>query len=230
MYDLDPESLWEEKGLDCVAPYDEVLDRVARWLEADLQELWNHNTTIKHPWFMAREAGLRAWSKHEAALRLNSFYREKYTLADYFELKLLERIQTHGNAELKDPYWTDFLSFKTQGEGLPFVYRIGEKAKSKPVQHQVLHRLFCCYWDRLYVPFEFWTYLAIEACLIDVLKSKGAPCGSVSEGNLRQLVARFHLKKSKHIIVRKFAAGRIERFDEKAAVAAGLPKDADLVT
>jgi hypothetical protein len=70
----------------------------------------------------------------------------------------------------------------------------------------------------------------MAACFIEILKSKGALCGSVSEGNLRQLVARFNLKKSKHIIVREFAAGRIERFDEKAAAAAGLPKDADLVT
>ena len=114
MDDLDPEKLWEEKGPDYIAPYDEVLDRVARWLEADLQELWDRNTAIKHPWFLARKAGLRAWSEHEAELRLNPFYREKYTLADYCELKLVERMQNHGDAELKDPYWTDFLSFKTQ--------------------------------------------------------------------------------------------------------------------
>ena len=98
------------------------------------------------------------------------------------------------------------------------------------MQHQAVHRLFCCYWDRFYVPFEFWTYPAMEACFIEILKSKGAACDSVSEGNLRQLVARFNLKKSKHVIVREFVAGRIERFDEKAAAAAGLPKDADLVT
>ena len=83
MDDLDPEKLWEDKGADYIAPYDEVLERVARWLEADLQELWNRNTTLKHPWFLARNAGLRAWSEHEAELRLNPFYREKYTLADY---------------------------------------------------------------------------------------------------------------------------------------------------
>jgi hypothetical protein len=133
-------------------------------------------------------------------------------------------------AELKDPYWTDLLSFKTQSEGLPFVYRVGKKAKSKPMQHQALHRLFCCYWDRLYVPFEFWTYPAMAAGLIEILKSKDVPCDSVSEGNLRQLVGRFNLKKSRHIIVREFVAERIKRFDEKAAAAAGLPKDADFVT
>jgi hypothetical protein len=68
----------------------------------------------------------------------------------------------------------------------------------------------------------------MEACFIDILKSKGAADSAVSGGNLRQLVARLKLKKSKHVIVRKFSAGKIERFDEKAAAAAGLPKDGDL--
>jgi hypothetical protein len=185
---------------------------------------------LKHPWFFARNAGLRAWSKHEAEMRLKPFYREKYTLADYWELNLLERIQTHGNAELKDPYWTDFLSFKTLSEGLSFVYRIGEKAKLKPVQHQAVHRLFCCYWDPFDPPFEFWTYPAMVACFCEILKSKDAHYNSVSEGNLRQLVARLDLEKSKQIIVREFVSGSIKRFDEKAAAAAGLPKGADLLT
>ena len=65
----------------------------------------------------------------------------------------------------------------------------------------------------------------------EILKNKGAAdASSVSEGNLRQLVARFKLKKSKHVIVSKFVAGNFERFDEKAAAAAGLPKDVDFVT
>ena len=213
-----------------IAPYDEVLGRVARWLEAYLQGLWDLTTAIKHPWFLARKVGLRAWSKYEARLRLNPFYQDHYTVADYCELSLLEKIQARGDTELKNPYWADVISFKIQSEGLPFWHRVSERAKLKKVQHQAIHRLFCCYWDRLDPPFEFWTYPAMAARFIEILKSKGAPCGSVSEGNLRQLVARFNLKKSQHIIVREFAAGRIKRFDEKAAVAAGLPKDAVLVT
>jgi hypothetical protein len=148
--DFVPEKLWEEKGPDYIAPYDEVLGRVARWLEAYLQGLWDHNTTLKHPWFLARNAGLRAWSEHEAELRLNPFYREKYTLADYLELNLVERMQMHGDTELKSPYWADVISFQIQSEGLPFWHRVNERAKLKPVQHQAIHRLFCCYWDRLF--------------------------------------------------------------------------------
>ena len=64
----------------------------------------------------------------------------------------------------------------------------------------------------------------MEACLTEILREKGAADSAVSEGNLRQLVARLKLKKSKHVIVRKFSAGKIERFDEKAAAAAGWPK------
>ena len=225
MDDLDPEKLWEDKGADYIAPYDEVLERVARWIESDLQELWNCNTSLKHPWFLARNAGLRAWSEHEAELRLNPFYREKYTLADYLELNLVERMQNHGDMEVKDPIWADFTSSQTQTEGISFWGRIVEKAKLKPSQHQLVHRLFCCYWDRLFVPFEFWTYPAMEACLTEILKSKGARYDSVSEGNLRQLVANFNLEKSRHVIVREFVAGSFPRFDEKAAAAAGLPID-----
>ena len=230
---LDPEKLWEDKGVDYIAPYNEVLDRVARWIESDLQELWNCNTTLKHPWFLARNAGLRAWSFYEADLRLRPFYREKYTLSDYREFRLVERIQDHGEAEVKDPSWSDFLSFMTQTEGISFLNRIVEKAKLKPAQHQLVHRLFCCYWDRLFVPFEFWTYPAMEACLTEILTKKGAAdTSSVSEGNLRQLVARFKLTKSRHVIVSKFVAGNFERFDGKAAAAAGLPlpKGVDFVT
>ena len=230
MDDLDPEKLWEDKGADYIAPYDEVSERVARWLEADLQVLWDRTTHFKHPWFFTRKAGLRAWSHHEANQRLKPFYREKYTLADYLELNLLERIQMNGGAELKDPCWTDFTSFKTQTEGLSFWQRIDEKAKLQPEQHLAVHRLFCCYWDRFFVPFEFWTYPAMEAVLIDILKSEGAFDNSVSEGNLRQLVRRFNLKKSKHIIVSRFVVGKIERFDKKAAAAAGWPKDVEIVT
>src|SRR5262245_34328431 len=180
MGDLDPEKLWEDKGPDYKAPYNEVVDRVARWLEADLTELWDRNTTIKHPWFFARNAGLRAWSKYEATLRLNPFYRETYTLADYREVNLLERIQKRGDTELRDPYWADFTTFQTQTEGLHFWLRISKKAKLKPVQHQTVHRIFCCFWDRFFIPFEFWTYPAMEACLIEILKSKGAGYNSVS--------------------------------------------------
>src|SRR5262245_56839112 len=197
MDDLVPESLWEDKGADYIAPYNEVLGRVGRWIEADLQELWDRNTTTKHPWFFARKAGLRAWSRHEANQRVKPFYREKYTLADYLELNLLERIQINGGAELKDPYWTDFTSFKTQTEGLSFWQRIDEKAKLKPAQHQAVHRLFCCYWDRFDPPFEFWTYPAMVASFCEILKRKDANYNSVSEGNLRQLVARLDLEKSK---------------------------------
>jgi hypothetical protein len=204
MDDLDPEKLWEDKGADYIAPYDEVLERVARWIESDLQELWNCNTTLKHPWFLARNAGLRAWSEHEAELRLNAFYREKYTLADYLELNLIERMQRHGDMEVKDPIWADFTSSQTQTEGISFWGRIVEKAKLKPSQHQLVHRLFCCYCDRFFVPFEFWTYPAMEACLTEILMEKHAIADSVRVGNLRQLVKRLKLQKSSHIIVRQF--------------------------
>jgi hypothetical protein len=60
--DLDPEKLWEDKGADYVAPHEEVLNRVARWIEADLQELWNRNTTLKHPWFLTRNRFTRELS------------------------------------------------------------------------------------------------------------------------------------------------------------------------
>jgi hypothetical protein len=228
MDDLAPQNLWEEEDPDYSAPYDEVLDRVARWLEAELQELWDRNTAIKHPWFLSRKAGLRAWSKHEARLRLSPFYRDHYTAADYHELSLLEKIQNHGDRELKDPYWADLISFQMQNEGLSFWRRIDKKAKLKPVQHQAVHRLFCCYWDRFDPPFEFWTYPAMVACFCEILRSEGAADNSVSEGNLRQLVARLDLEKSKQIIVREFVSGSCKRIDEKAAAAAGLPKDVDL--
>jgi hypothetical protein len=227
MDDLDPEKLWEDKGADYIALYDEVLERVASWLESDLQKVWDGNTFIKHPWFLARNAGLRAWSLYEANLRLRPFYREKYTLADYCEFKLLVGMQKH-EAEVKDPSWSDFLSFMTQTEGISFLNRIVEKAKLKPAQHQLVHRLFCCLWDREVVPFEFWTYSAMQVRFAEILTKKGAAdTSSVSEGNLRQLVARFKLTKSRHVIVSKFVAGDFERFDGKAAAAAGLPKDVD---
>jgi hypothetical protein len=228
MDDLDPEKLWEDKGADYIAPYDEVLERVARWIESDLQELWNCNTTLKHPWFLARNAGLRAWSEHEAELRLNPFYREKYTLADYLELNLIERMQRHGDMEVKDSIWADFTSSQTQTEGISFWGRIVEKAKLKPSQHQLVHRLFCCYWDRFFVPFEFWTYPAMEACLTEILMEKHAIADSVRVGNLRQLVKRLKLQKSSHIIVRQFVGEQLAPFDNEAAAAAGWPKD-DLI-
>ena len=233
MDDLDPEKLWEDKGGDYMAPHDEVLERVARWLEPDLQEVWDGNTCIKQPWFLARNAGLRAWSFYEADLRLKPFYREKYTLSDYCEFKLLAGMQKHGEAEVKDPYWSDFLSFMTQTEGISFWGRIVEKAKLKPAQHQLVHRLFCFLWDREVVPFEFWTYSAMQVRFAEILTKKGAAdTSSVSAGNLRQLVARFKLTKSRHVIVSKFVAGNFERFDGKAAAAAGLPlpKGVDFVT
>ena len=228
MDDFDPEKLWEDKGGDYIAPYTEVLERVARWIESDLQELWNCNTTLKHPWFFARNAGLRAWSKHEAEMRLNPFYREKYALDDYRELKLVEGMQMHGDAKVKDPYWSDFTSFMTQTEGPQFWRRILDRAELKPAQHQLVHRLFCFYWDRLFVPFEFWTYPAMEACLTEILMKKSAIADSVRAGNLRQLVKRLKLQKSSHVIVRQFGSEGIAPFDIEAAVAEGWPKD-DLI-
>jgi len=223
--DYVPEELWEEKGPDYIAPYDEVLGRVARWLEAYLQGLWDLTTAIKHPWFLARKAGLRAWSKYEARLRLNPFYREKYTLADYFELNLVESMRKHGEAEVKDPFWSDFISFMTQTEGPQFWRRTLDRAALKPAQHQLVHRLFCFLWDREGVPFEFWTYPAMEAFLTEILIEKRANANSVRTGNLRQLVKRLKLQKSSHVIVRQFVGEQIARFDNEAAAAAGWPKD-----
>ena len=192
----------ERKALEIARRYEQVAQRKLK--PAKFRETLVDHARQRESMVLGPECRLTCMVGARSRAETQPILSRKYTLADYLELNLIERMQRHGDMEVKEPIGADFTSSQTQTEGISFWGRIVEKAKLKPSQHQLVHRLFCCYWDRFFVPFEFWTYPAMEACLTEILMEKHAIADSVRVGNLRQLVKRLKLQKSSHIIVRQF--------------------------
>lgn len=199
--ELDPAGIWKEKGADYQAPYDELRDRLATCLIEENRSLWDQYTPCKTDWHLARQAGLEAWSAHEAESRLQLHRHRSYTLQQWKEMHLLDSMGILGEKEIKDPYWNNFFERLRIDGGLTAIRRLADKAELQPWTPSVVKRLFCCWWDRFFVPLEFWTYPMMER-LFDDLKRKGR--GEARQDQLRKWVGRLHLRKAPKPIVAKW--------------------------
>jgi hypothetical protein len=218
--ELDPATIWEEKGANYLAPWDEVKDRLAACLIEENRQLWDKYTPYKTAWHLARQSGLKAWSLHEAESRLRGHRRRSYSFDQWQEMHLLDSIGILGEQEFTDPHWQDFAeAMRTQG-GLTAMRRFVDKTERQPWKPDPIQRTFCCWWDRYRIPLEFWTYPATVTLFERELRNhlKLIP----SEDRLRQWVRRLKLKKAGRPIVAKWDSSG-PKIDKGSARLHGLP-------
>jgi hypothetical protein len=136
------------------------------WLASQLKWLWDDLTEVKTDWYLTRVVGLCAWCWYEAGLRLSGFSnQDSFTAAEFCELHFCEAAKKHGAGEIKDPSWDPLFSFKKSQGDLRFFTHLPVVVNQAPLEFRQAMRLFCVYWDRLPIPFEFWNVEATTAYL-----------------------------------------------------------------
>jgi hypothetical protein len=216
--------IWGKNGPEYPAPYDTVFATLASMIaEYYRRKMWDPWTAIKHPWYLARGVGLRAWSQVEANLWLP--FQDTYTLREYNTTILAGRLRLSHGDTLSDQglmaFWTDASLSKG---GKEFDIALIKELRLKPMEINVVHRVFCLFWDRHTPPLEFWSHPPSVTLLNYVLQEKGLSA-QVTEESLKKLALRLNLRKSPHTIVRwSHSEGPgILDFDVDAAKAVGLP-------
>jgi hypothetical protein len=222
----DPYYIWAGPDYGARLPREEVQSGLARWLEGQLRWVWDHQSP-PHPWYRKRTVGLAAWCRHEAALRLKSFSnQDSFTAAEFHEFHFREEAREHGVAEIKDPFWNTLFAHKKAQGDLKFFTHLPVLVNQAPFEFRQAMRLFCVFWDRAWIPLEFWNTEATSQYLKFVLNTI-AGCGiAPSPDTVRQWRYRLGLLPFKPSVITKCRRnGDIPQggFDMKAFMLAGIP-------
>jgi hypothetical protein len=222
------QSLWDKPGPEYQAPYDKVFHALVTIVaEYYRSRMWDPWTAIKHPWYLARGTGLQAWSRVEAALWLP--FQDTYTLRGYNAAILAGRLRLSHGDTLSDQGLMAFWMDASLGKGgKEFDAALAKEMRLNPREINVVHRVFCLFWDRHTPPLEFWSHPPSVTLLNYVLQEKGLD-PRITEESLKKLALRLNLRKSPHTIVRwsHSEVPGILDFDVDAAKAVGLPTSSD---
>jgi hypothetical protein len=221
--------VWGVTGPDYRAPYDKVFAALAAVIaEHYRRRMWDPWTVMKHPWYLTREAGLRAWAQIEAGLWLP--FRGHYTLPQYNTAILAGRLRLSHGDTLSDQglmaFWTDASLSKG---GTEFDLLLAKEMRLKPMEINIVHRVYCLFWDRHTPPLEYWSYPPSVTLLKHVLQEKGLTAQVTEEGLKKLTLRRLNLRKSPHVIVCwSLSEGPgILHFDVDAAKAVVLPTSSE---
>ena len=221
----DPYFMWHDLPYDTRLPRDTVATGLAKWLETQLVWIWDQQTDIKIPWYLARRAGLRAWCWDEAILRLKFSKLDSFTAAEFAELHFNEDLRERKLEALADPFWDELIAYKRRTD-LNFFTQLPILVHQSPYVFNQVKRLFCVLWDRLEPPYEYWSYGAIERHLEEALARKDRRALAPSEQTLRQWVNRLGLVHSKYTLVTKYSGGGHippDGYCLEALILAGIP-------
>jgi hypothetical protein len=86
---------------------------------------------------------------------------------------------------------------------LQFIQYISVLVNRPPMRPHAVMRLFCIYWDRYEIPFEFWSYPAISDFLRHSFRNIG-PDLAPSANTIKQWAHRLELTPSEAIVVSEF--------------------------
>jgi hypothetical protein len=207
--EIDPYYLWTDLEPEQALPYDQVQEGLAKFLAYQLRRKWDQLTTIKIPWYLRRDAGLRAWSRYEAGQRLAVQPRQSYTAAQFHELHFSEVLRKRGQAELSNSEWDDLFRYKRQIGDLKFFEHIALIVNQSGVWQHLPMQLFCAFFDRLDpAPFEYWAHPAASEYLIQYLQRYQLNTQGITPEALRQWAHRLGLKQSRPSVVEAYNARR----------------------
>jgi hypothetical protein len=221
----DPYFMWHDLPYDTRLPRDTVATGLAKWLETQLVWIWDQQTDIKIPWYLARRAGLRAWCWDEAVLRLKFSKLDSFTAAEFAELHFSEDLRERKLEALADPFWDELIAYKRRTD-LNFFTHLPILVHQSPYVFNQAKRLFCVLWDRLEPPYEFWSYSAMERHLAQSLAQKDRLALSPDKDTLRQWVHRLGLIPFRPAVITKYnRSGRIplDGYCAEALVLAEIP-------
>jgi hypothetical protein len=177
---LGPERIWEEKGPQYAALFQEVQEALANWLVDDWRTVWDKNTRAllalpeqadggdrafrdsQLRWYLNREAGLSAWAAYAAGFQLRQTGKTSFTAEDYYQFHLFDEIKRVGKAALADEYFHHFWDYERATKNQDFFKSLGRALANKGRSPNIEFLWFCFLWDRLIiVPFQFWNNEAI---------------------------------------------------------------------
>jgi hypothetical protein len=201
----DPYYLWHGLPPGAALPFNQVRDGLALFIKTAIRPGWDIQTERKIDWYLSRDEGLSAWAQHEATRRLGADYRPAYTVQQFHELHFTEDMREGGKKAFKDPFWSALLVQKQLEGDLQFIQHISVLVNQPPLEFHAVMRLFCIYWDRLEIPFEFWTYSAISNFLRHDFRIIG-PALVPSSNTVKQWAHRLALSTARPLVVTEFNA------------------------
>jgi hypothetical protein len=207
----DPHHLWRGLGPNDSLPYETVLEGFARYLAHTIRWSWDDQTPVQHPYYLARDEGLRAYCRHAATARLGMQPRPSYTLVQFEELIFFEQMCKAAR--------------EAAGPGRSSLFEQVRKIllKRKLPEGDMGRCVFCLLWDRATIPLEFWTYRATERFLATKLQARNA---APNEQRLRKWASRMELVHGYPSVVTNFnfRVGIPERgFNAEAFEPHGIP-------
>jgi hypothetical protein len=221
----DPYYLWRGLKEGARLPRDTVAAGLAYWLACQLRWIWNQQTEIPTPWYLAQEEGLLGWCRNESDLRLGHA-QDSWSAVEFYALHFAEALRKGKREALKDPFWSDLLLHKqAEGDDAFFAHipiLIGQALDT----FLEAKRLFALRWDRSAVPLKYWAYTAIEVYLEELLAMGDRHSIAPSQETLRQWVKRMGLKPFKPAVVTRYVKGAgipIDGFDMEAFLLSGIP-------
>jgi hypothetical protein len=201
----DPYYLWHGLAPGTALPFDQVRDGLAAFIKASIRPGWDIQTERKLDWYLSRDEGLSKWAQYAAARRLQAYYRPTYTEQQFHELHFTEAMRAGGKKAFQDPFWSELLVQKQLAGDIQFIQHISVLVNQLPMEFHAVMRLFCVYWDRLEIPFAFWSYPAIADFLRHDFRNTG-PDQAPSPNTIKQWAHRLKLTPSAPIVVTEFNA------------------------
>ena len=196
----DPHNLWKGLGPDDPLPYETVREGVTRFLVHTIRWSWDDQTPIKHPYYLARDEGLKAWCRQAARSRLAVQLRPSYTIVQFHELIFSEQMRRGGEEAMAEPVWTPLFEHMQRSHTVEFFTHLHFLFNQKPPVGNMPQWMFCLLWDRSEIPLDFWTYPAASRYLATRMPRNVAP----DETLLRQWGRRLGLAQTYPSVVTEF--------------------------
>jgi hypothetical protein len=127
------------------------------------------------PWYVARDAGLKAWYRQAAKARLGVDQRSTYTLVQFHRLVFSEQMHRGGAEAMSDPVWTPLFEYMQLSGNSQFFSRLPYLFHQRPPVANMGQWLFCLFWDRASIPLEYWSSPAAQRYLLARLGPNAAP-------------------------------------------------------
>jgi hypothetical protein len=217
--------MWRKSGLDGRLTHEEVVAGFARWLERAYSPMWDIQTSWSTRWHLQRKVGLRGWALDEARSRLAAKYRLAWSALDFHEFIFCEDIWERKHKALKDPFWSPLFLYKQlSGEDkffkvLPLLLHQGY------VPYHSAKRLYAIWYDRLPIPFAWWSYSAAARYLEESLAKTRRHALAPSAELLRQWARRLRLPAQRPAIITQWNRGIPHGgFNESAYLNSPIPK------
>jgi hypothetical protein len=219
-------------------PLVEAIASLSCYCLAQNRKLWDQNSPrVGRAWYLLRERGLLAYSRHEAKLMLKPFARNNCLSADdYCAAVIRDKIRESGADSISEATfelfeWPDFMEWKRQHDP-KFFQRLGQwQFKGRELDDNrpdIRLKLYGSLYDRCVPsPLEFCTDGYAAWVINSVLQNPEWPAGRVktNEQAVRGWRRLLGLQLSRPLVARLGeSAGRTIRFDEVAAAKHGIPR------